>query len=196
MCDVASSQCQSSGLMAFAYSLAGKEIAMGKSHEAMPQEFDARKKWPGCVDEKAGQSPCDNYARVPISSVYDRICIASKGKFDAEIGLKSIWEKVTNMEVCDDTLFDYSVLHIATYGLPLLDSLIHVGVENISLAQELRVQREIEMHGPVSIKLEDRSIGKIVGWAGNDWVVISEGEEVRVPQVARGLVNVFTPSNQ
>ena len=49
------------------------------------------------------------------------------------------------------------------------------------------------MHGPVSIKLEDRSIGKVVGWGGQDWVVIRDGQEVRVPQEARGLVTAFTP---
>jgi len=179
--------------MAFAYSWAGRDIAMGKSQEAMPQEFDARKKWPGCVNEKAGQTLCDNYAMPPISSVYDRICIAGKGKFDPEVGLKSIREKVSDLSTCDDTLFDYAVLHSATYGLPYSDSLIRISVENISLAQELRIKREIAVHGPVSIKLEDRSIGKVVGWGGQDWVVIREGQEVRVPQEARGLVTAFTP---
>lgn len=129
----------------------------------------------------------------PISSVYDRICIAGKGKLDPEIGLKSVWEKLPDLPNCDDTLFDYAVLHSATYGLPYLDSLILISVENISLVQELRIKREIAAHGPVSIKLEDRSIGKVVGWEGQGWVVVREGQEVRISKEARGLVTVFTP---
>lgn len=193
VCDVVHGQCLSSGLFAFAYNLVGKNIEMERSQSAIPHEFDARREWQDCVDDREGDSVCEEFVRSPVSVVADRVCIAGKGHFSVEQALASVWEKLTEDPGCDDTLFDYTVLHLSTYGLPGRNSRIPITVENISLIHESRIKREISVKGPVSIKLEDRRVGKLVGWTEQDWVVLSAGAEVLVPIGQRGLVTVFKP---
>nr|BAN20372.1 cathepsin B [Riptortus pedestris] len=63
------------------------------TNDVIPEEFDARKKWPECptISDIPNQSKCGSCWAVAAASAFsDRLCIASKGKFKSALSANEL----------------------------------------------------------------------------------------------------------
>lgn len=68
----------------------------------LPDKFDAREEWPGCISPSPAPSNCSSsYALAPISVVQDRICIASGGKKNVTLSIADAMSCDSNNYKCE-----------------------------------------------------------------------------------------------
>ena len=193
VCDTVGKQCKTGGLLQLVFQNE-RTVEFPSSPAAVADSFDARTQWPSCVETPAALSPCEEYLFSPLSSAYDRLCIAGVQSGGYVAGLNAVAEELPSNTECNSSLYDYAVLFLTTYGVPTHQGRVARTVTGVSLERETMIKREVMANGPVSVKCSSGVVGKLIGWTTDQWLLLDPktGDEISLPLETNGLASVFS----
>jgi len=99
---------------------------------ALPDNFDSRVQWPGCVHQVRDQGACGScWAFGAVESVSDRFCVASNHSVDVRLSTQQLVScNLEGMEACGGGEPITAMRYISMYGLPLESCVPYVSGQN------------------------------------------------------------------
>lgn len=137
--------------------------------DLIPEKFDAREQWPGCIEEVQKQLNCSSsYAIATASSLSERFCIQSKGAVSVSLSaqdilscdannngcesgtIDSVWNYVKENGLVDNTCFPYAAQNMTVPDCgEKCEGKSYKVVNYCATTGEQGIMREIQRNGPV-----------------------------------------------
>ena len=137
--------------------------------ELIPEQFDARDQWPGCIEEVQKQFNCSaSYAIATASSLSERFCIQSNGIVSVSLSaqdilscdpnnngcisgtIDSVWDHIKDIGLVDNACFPYSAQNMTVPSCQeKCEGKTYKVVNHCATTGEQGIMREIKRNGPI-----------------------------------------------